>query len=133
MTKIYKSKVFHKLSKKEKIADEALIQAVKELEDGLFDAELGGQVYKKRLARKGQGKSGGYRTIILFKKGHRAFCAYAFAKNEKANITNAEEEGFKQLAKILLKLTDKDLQKLIEDGQFFEVTNEEAKDDGKDI
>lgn len=130
MVRIFKSKGFNKLTRKEKINDEDLINAIKEVETGLFDADLGGQVYKKRLARKGQGKRGGYRTIILFKRGDRAFFAYGFPKNEKANITDQEEEGFKELAKILLKLTDQQLQKLIDEEQYYEIV-EEVEDDKK--
>jgi len=130
MVRIFKSKGFHKLARKEKIGDEDLIRAIQEVENGLFDADLGGQVYKKRLAREGQGKRGGYRTIILFKKGDKAFFAYGFPKNEKANITDQEEEGFKELAKILLKLSDEQLQKLINDGQYYEIV-EEVEDDEK--
>lgn len=130
MVRVFKSKGFHKLARKEKIDDEDLINAIEELECGLFDADLGGQVYKKRLARKGQGKRGGYRTIVLFKKGDRAFFAYGFPKNERASITDQEEEGFKELAKILLKLTDEQLQELINDGQYYEIVDE-VEDDEK--
>lgn len=133
MTKIYKSKGFNKLTRKEKIDDAILIEAIEEVEKGLFEADLGGQVYKKRIARKGQGKSGGYRTIILFKKGQKAFFAYGFPKNERANITDAEEDGFKQLAKVLLKLTEKEIQALIEDGQYFEVNTKEVEEDDKEV
>lgn len=130
MVRIFKSKGFNKLTRKEKINDEDLINAIKEVSAGLFDADLGGQVYKKRLARKGQGKSGGYRTIVLFKKGDKAFFAYGFPKNEKANITDQEEAGFKELAKILLKLSDEQLQELINDGQYYEIVGE-VEDDEK--
>jgi len=130
MVRIFKSERFHKLARKEKIDDEDLIKAIKEVESGLFDADLGGQVYKKRLARKGQGKRGGYRTIILFKKGDKAFFAYGFPKNEKANITDQEKEDFKELAKILLKLSDEQLLELINDEQYYEIV-EEVEDDEK--
>ncbi len=119
--KIYKSKPFSRFSKKVKIDDEDLIKAISELEQGLHDGALGGEVYKKPIARKGQGKRGSYRTIILFKKGKRAFFAYGFPKNEKANITDAEEDQFKVLADTLLKLSDKDLAKLVKDGIYTEV------------
>ena len=119
--KIYKSKPFSRFSKKEKIDDEDLIKAISELEQGLHDGALGGEVYKKRIARKDQGKRGSYRTIILFKKGKRAFFAYGFPKNEKANITDAEQDQFKVLADTLLKLSDKDLAKLVKDGKYTEV------------
>jgi hypothetical protein len=46
----------------EKLPDDALCKAVREMEEGLIDADLGGFLYKKRVARPGGGKSGGYRT-----------------------------------------------------------------------
>lgn len=128
MTKIYKSKGFNKLTRKEKIDDETIRTAIEEMESGLIDADLGGHVYKKRIARKGQGKSGGYRTIVIFKKGERAFVAYGFPKNERANITEAEKDGFKTLADVLLKLTDKQIQDLVDSGEYFEAIAEEAKE-----
>lgn len=131
--KIYKSKGFHKFARKEKIYDASLINTIRELEDGLYDADLGGQVYKKRLARKGQGKVGGYRTIILFKKGQRAIFAYGFSKNERANITEAETEGFKELAKALFKLTDKEINALVADGQYWAVIDEKVKENDEKI
>ena len=42
---------------------------------------LGG-VIKQRLAREGQGKSGGFRSIVLFRRGEKAFFVYGFAKSE---------------------------------------------------
>jgi len=56
----------------------------------LSDADLGGGVIKQRIARTGGGKSGGYRTIILFRCGDRAYFVHGFAKNDKDNISEAE-------------------------------------------
>ena len=80
------------------IADAALCQAVREANRGNTDANLGGGVIKQRVARPEEGKSSGFRTIILFKIGVLAFFVYGFAKNERQNIAADELAGFKKLA-----------------------------------
>lgn len=71
--RIFKNAWFQRFARKERLTDEVLIDAVRQAEKGLIDADLGGGVIKQRVARKGRGKSGGYRTIILFRRGERAF------------------------------------------------------------
>src|SRR3546814_2072097 len=77
-------------SRKERIDDSALRDAVQRAECGLVDADLGGGVIKQRVARPGKGKSGGYRTLILFRHGDRAIFAFGFAKSAQANISKAD-------------------------------------------
>ena len=79
-------------------------------------------VIKQRIARQGEGKSGGYRSIILFRRGECAFFVYGFAKNDQANVDASDERDFKELAKVLLAASDDDLKKLIERDEFVEVT-----------
>jgi hypothetical protein len=76
-----------------------LREAVARAEKGQIDAELGGEVVKQRIARPGQGKSKGYRTIIFFRRGVRAFFVYGFAKSRRANVDDDEVEQFKKAAK----------------------------------
>jgi hypothetical protein len=117
----FKSKWFQRFARKEGIADGTLREAVDRAERGQIDADLGGGVIKQRIARLGQGKSNGYRTIILFRRGGRAVFIYGFAKSQQANISADEEEQFKEAAKHVLPLTDKQLAALIERGNFVEV------------
>jgi hypothetical protein len=84
------------------------------------DADLGG-VIKQRIAPPGHGKSGGYRTLILFHKGERAVFIYGFAKSARANIDADEEKQFKEAARYVLRLTEKQLAVLVENGDFVEV------------
>ena len=72
------------------MTDSALREAVQRAESGLIDADLGGGVIKQRVARAGKGKSGGYRTLILFRQGDRAIFAFGFAKSAQANISRAD-------------------------------------------
>ena len=67
---------FHNWAQDEKLRNESLKRAVHEMEQGLFEANLGGHLYKKRIARKGQGKSGGYRTLLALKNNDRAIFIY---------------------------------------------------------
>ena len=61
------------LLRKQRITDAALIEAVRRAERGQIDADLSGGVIEQRVARAGQGKSGGFRTIILYRQERRAF------------------------------------------------------------
>jgi hypothetical protein len=92
-----------------------------------LDADLGGGVIKQRIARPGQGKSGGYRTIILFKQGQRAVFVYGFAKSERENIDADEEKQFKEAARHVLRLTEKQIAELIKEGDFVEIDGHEQE------
>ena len=96
-------------------------------ESGKVDADLGGGVLKQRIARPGQGKSKGYRTIILLREGHRAFFVYGFAKSERDNIRKDEEVQFKKMAKHVLGLTEAQLKILMASGQIEEVESNDER------
>ncbi|MCB2184387.1 MAG: type II toxin-antitoxin system RelE/ParE family toxin [Desulfobulbaceae bacterium] len=112
---------FSKWVSKQKISENGLVTALKEVEAGNFDANLGGHIYKKRIRFEGQGKSGSGRTIICFKKEDRAIFIHGFAKNEKSNLSKKELVAFKELAKILLTLSVEDIEIAKEKGDFIEV------------
>jgi len=94
---------------------------------GQIDANLGHEVIKQRVSRPGQGKSRGYRTIILFRRGAKAFFVYGFAKSQRANISDKEKEQFKAAAEHVLALTDKQLGELLMRGDFVEVKASEQE------
>jgi len=71
--RVFKNKMFFKWAKSEGLTDATLLKAAKEIDQGLIDANLGGNLVKKRVARKGQGKRGGFRTIVVFQKGIELF------------------------------------------------------------
>lgn len=98
-----------------------LCEAVTRAEKGLIDADLGSGVIKQRIARQGQGKSSGYRSIIIFRSGDKAFFVYGFPKNNRDNISKDELKAFKKAAKELLKLSNEDLTALISKGSMTEV------------
>jgi hypothetical protein len=120
----YKSRWFQRFARKEGIADAVLLEAVARAERGQIDADLGGGVIKQRISRPGQGRSTGYRTIILFRRGAKAFFMYGFAKSRRANIDDNEREQFKEAAKYVLALTEQQLAELLHRGDFVEVKSE---------
>jgi hypothetical protein len=122
--RIFKSSWFQRFARKEAIADAVLHDAVARAERGQIDADLGGGVIKQRIARRGQGKSKGYRTIIFIRSGMKAFFVYGFAKSQKANIDSVEQDQFKEAAKHVLALTEKQLTELLMRGDFTEVRGE---------
>ena len=100
---------------------DVLWEAIARADKGQIDADLGGGVIKQRIARPGESRSKGFRSIVLFRKGKKAFFVYGFSKSALGNIREDEEEQFKKMARHVLTLTDEQLRQLIEAGQFEEV------------
>jgi hypothetical protein len=126
LTQIYKLKGFGRFQRKERISDAALRKTIGSVEAGLVDADLGGGLVKQRLARAGQGKSGGYRTVIAFRRGDRAVFLYGFAKNERSNIGTEELDEFRRLARGFLELTAQQIGALIAENELMEVNDDEG-------
>lgn len=106
---IFKTRYFSAWQKKSGLLDDQLVEAVKEIEKGLMDANLGGGLVKKRVGRKGEGKRGGYRTILATQMDEMWFFVYGFAKNERDNIDKQELAALKELASELLRMSDSQL------------------------
>ena len=122
--RVFKNAWFGRFARKEKISAEVLWEAVDSAEKGLVDADLGGGVIKQRIARPGESKSKGYRSIVLYRKGEKAFFVYGLSKSDLGNIRDDEQEQFKKAAKSILALSDGQIRQLIENGQFEEVKND---------
>ena len=122
--KVFQNAWFGRFTRKEKISADALWDAVDRAENGQIDADLGGGVIKQRIARPGESKSRGYRSIVLFRKGELSFFVYSFSKSELGNIRADEEVQFKKMAKHVLSLTDAQLSELVANGQFEEVVKD---------
>jgi hypothetical protein len=121
--RIFKTKPFVRFASREGIADAALVEAVRRAERGILDADLGGGVIKQRIARPGQGKSGGLRSIILFRRERRAYFVYGFAKSDRSNVRDDELEAFRRLARELLELDDAAIIAALAHGAIVEVTD----------
>ena len=100
----FKTNAFTRFADKAGIPDLARCRAVRDAERGLIAADLGGGVIKQRIARPGQGKSGGFRTLIVFRAGTLAIFVHGFAKNEKDNIEREDLAAIKRLAAEMLAL-----------------------------
>ena len=123
--RIFQNKAFIRFAKKAGIGDAVLCEAIRNAERGLIAADLGGGIIKQRIARPGQGKSGGFRTLIVFRAAARAFFVHGFAKNEKDNIGQDELVALKKLAAALLAYDDRAIARVIASGTLTEVICDE--------
>ena len=98
-----------------------MCEAIERAERGLIDADLGGGVIKQRIARPNEGKSGGYRTLVLFRAQERAFFVFGFAKNELDNISAADLKDFRAAAALVLNYTDEQIALTVETEKLWEV------------
>ncbi|ANV90154.1 type II toxin-antitoxin system RelE/ParE family toxin [Picosynechococcus sp. PCC 8807] len=118
---IYQTRTFWRWAKKQNIADQNLCRAVQEILSGLHDGDLGSGLIKKRVARRGQGKRGGFRTLLAINQGDRCFFIYGFSKSERSNIDEREKEALKKLARFYLSLPKQDLKIAQDAGELVEV------------
>jgi hypothetical protein len=123
--RIFRNKSFTRFARKAAIDDATLLEAIDDAERGLIDARLGGGVIKQRVARPGEGKSGGFRTIILYKAHALAFFVHGFAKNGRDNIGGDELVALKLLASQMLSFDDRAIAKAVESGTLIEVARHE--------
>ncbi len=96
-------------------------EAIERAERGTIDADLGGGLIKQRVARPGQGRSGGYRMIVAYRAKGLAVFLYAFAKNERENIDDEELEDLRAVGLRWLNSQPDDLKRQIEDRALQEV------------
>ncbi len=121
--RIFKNKAFSKWASKEGVSDSSLSAAVEEIARGLVGADLGGQMFKKRVAVGGRGKRGGMRTLLAYRVEDKAFFVYGFAKNTRANIQDDELKGLKLYGAELLGYSDNELNKAVKADALVEVEN----------
>ena len=125
--RVFTNKWFSRWADDEELSDSVLWSAAKDVVAGHVEGSLGGCLFKKRIHRDGGGKRSGYRFIIGYRKsdGSRVVFLYAFAKNEKSNISNKEKTALQLTAKDFLSATDKQLQALLSTMKYREVTAHE--------
>lgn len=127
MTRIFKRRDFARWQTGERLPDTILCKAVREMESGLVDADLGGLLYKKRVARPGSGKSGGYRTLLAARIGSRYVFLHGFPKSATANITREEKRALQFAGKVFLELPVGNLSKALQSGVLLEVRCEQDR------
>ncbi len=124
MRRVFKIRHFSRWMRKTGLSDRVLCVAVSEMEKGLIDADLGGSVVKKRVPLPGRGKSGSTRILVATNKGDRWFFLFGFEKNERSNVTEAELESLREIAKQLLVRTSKELDEAVRDGSLQEICHD---------
>jgi len=122
--KAFKTKWLARFARREGISDSSLREAIERAERGIIDADLGGGLIKQRVARPGQGRSGGFRTILAYRSQHRAVFLYGFAKNERENISPDDLESFREVAEMFLNANSARIDKEIEVGNLQEIVND---------
>lgn len=122
--RIFKTKNFNKWMRKTDLKNQDLLFAVAEMEAGLIDADLGGNVFKKRIALPGMGKRAGARTLVAGKIFKRWFFIFGFVKNEKDSINDDELVHLQGAANRLLYLTDQDIEEAILVGELQELNKQ---------
>jgi len=118
---VYKTKWFARFARKARIDDQALWKAAAAANSGVVDADLGSGIVKQRVARQGEGKSGGSRTFLVIRKQDRAVYVFGFEKKDRANIGPDEWEALKKLAKEILGYNEADIAKNIRTGELVKV------------
>lgn len=123
--RVFEIREFSKWAAREGVADNVLWQVVAEMERGLVDVNLGGQVFKKRVALRNRGKSSGIRTLIACRMSSTAVFIYGFSKNVKDNIKADELQALKASAGVLLGYDNEELIRTLKAGELIEVISDE--------
>jgi hypothetical protein len=118
---VYKNKPFARFARKARITDSELWKVAALANEGFVDANLGGGVIKQRIARPGEGKSGGSRSIILFRKGDRAVFVFGFEKKDMANISQSDLLAFREYALTYLGYTVAEMDELVDNGTLYRI------------
>ncbi len=121
MTRIFMNVWFAKFARKNRISNEVLADAVVRADLGLVDADLGSGVIKQRIARNNMGKSGGFRSVIIFKRGEIAIFVFGYAKNDLGSLDDIDLSNFRRSAKLVLEFSDADIKSELKSGRLLEV------------
>ena len=119
--RIFKTKVFARFARSQQIGNLQLREAVERARRGLIDADLGGGIIKQRVAREGQGRSGGFRVIVAFRSRDRAIFIYGFAKSERENIDDNELKTLREIAAAWLAASIQQIEREVTEGRLQEV------------
>ncbi len=123
--RIFKTKWVARFARRERIDDGSLREAIDRAERGIVDADLGGGLIKQRVARAGQGRSGGYRMLVAYRVRDRAVFLYGFAKSQQENIDSAELATAREIAEAWLAADAPRLARAIDENEIQEVFDDE--------
>ena len=116
-----KTKHFARWARKADVSDGLLKEAIREFEQGLYEADLGHHLFKKRIALHSRGKSGGGRTILFYQEEEKIVFCFGFAKNVKENLEETDKKALYRLSKDLLGFRSVDIDKLVQSGALIEI------------
>ena len=119
--RVFKTRMFHRWAGRAGLSDRELSQAIMEMRAGLIDARLGGGVIKKRIRRLGQGKRGGYRTLLATNLRDRWFFLFGFAKNEQEDMDDSELANLKSVAAALLAMDNVTITEALTQAKLVEI------------
>ncbi len=119
--RIFKTRWLARFARREAISDASMAEAIARAERGLIDADLGGGLIKQRVARTGQGRSGGYRMLIVYRRGDRAVCVFGFAKSDQDDISPAQLYGLRTVAARWLSADETGIKRGISAGELKEI------------
>jgi hypothetical protein len=125
--KVFKTRWFARFARQEGLPDDSLLEAIERAERGLVEADLGGGLIKQRIARRGQGRSGGYRVIVAYRTASKAFFLHGFAKSDQENIGENELIALRKFGRRLLTADVETLKAMFEDGSLKEVDDDKEK------
>jgi hypothetical protein len=126
--RIFKTKLFSRFARRMRLSDESLREAVARAERGLIDADLGGGVIKQRVARPGQGRSGGFRVLLAYRAKTRSVFLFGFAKSARGNVEEDELVTAQEIARIWLEADSRALGNALAEGIIQEVGNGKEKE-----
>ncbi|MCL2874836.1 MAG: type II toxin-antitoxin system RelE/ParE family toxin [Betaproteobacteria bacterium] len=119
--RIFKTKGVGRFARRERIADASFRDAIERAERGTIDADLGGGLIKQRLARPGQGRSGGYRMVIAYRAAGRAVFLYGFAKSTLDNIEDDDLQDLRAIGAAWLAASDENITQALDAGDLKEI------------
>ena len=124
-SRVFKTRYFNRWMEKTELTDALLLNAIEEMKRGLIDADLGGGVFKKRVALPNRGKSGSVRTLIATNKNERWFFMLGFEKNQQENIGVKEFRFLKDFAADLLTISEPRLLNALKSKDLLEISHEQ--------
>ncbi|WP_296556869.1 type II toxin-antitoxin system RelE/ParE family toxin [Pigmentiphaga sp.] len=125
--RIFKTKGVYRFARRERIADVSLKAAIERAERGSIDANLGGGLIKQRVARSGQGRSGGFRMIVAYCRADRAVFLYGFAKNDRDNISDDELQTLRIIGSNWLEAPMDIVGQALADGDLQEIEHDDEQ------
>ena len=125
---LYKVRAFDRFARKHGLTKAALVLAARRLLAGDATADLGGGLYKLRIAKAGGGRAGGFRALLTLRNNGHCFFVFGFEKSAKANIDAREMRALKLMARTLGSLDPGQVRAAVQAGELVEVEDEDSQE-----